>query len=214
MKLPESNNGSFEAAKSGTCLGLCYQIIDIGTQKSEYNGEVKYQRKVLIYWELPSQKTSEGKAKMIRKKYTLSSHEKASLVEDIKTWTGQKIGAGFQLDDLLGKPAWLSIVEEQGHDGNTYVTVKAVSAVPTELGISIPELENPILLLSLEDGEFIQGVFDELSESIKNNISASPEFQELVNQGAAEPYGDVVKQAREASPSEGHASEQIPVNAY
>lgn len=214
MKLPESNGSSFEAAEAGTCLGLCYQIIDIGTQKIEYKGEVKYQRKILIYWEIPSQKTSDGRRKVIRKKYTLSSHEKANLVEDIKTWVGKKVDAGFDLSELLGKPAWISIVEEQGSNGNLYVDVKAISAVPAELGIKAPEQENPTLMLSLEEGEFIQGVFDELSEAVKNNIAASPEFQELVNQGAAEPYGDVVKQSVQESPSMGHASEQIPTSAY
>ena len=39
----EDKGGNFERCPSGMHLARCYRIIDLGTQKSEYMGQVGYQ---------------------------------------------------------------------------------------------------------------------------------------------------------------------------
>ena len=46
----EDKGGDFERCPSGMHLGRCYRIIDLGTQKSEYMGQVKYLHKVMLGW--------------------------------------------------------------------------------------------------------------------------------------------------------------------
>jgi hypothetical protein len=41
----EDKGGSFESTPVGSHLARCYRIVDLGTQKSEYQGQVKYLHK-------------------------------------------------------------------------------------------------------------------------------------------------------------------------
>ena len=83
MYIPSpSGNGDFEKPEPGTNLAICYQVVDYGTQKSNFNGEVKVQHKIGIYWELPNSLTKEGEPMVIRSRYTLSGHKKSALRRD------------------------------------------------------------------------------------------------------------------------------------
>ena len=42
----------FKQVPAGLHLARCYRIIDIGTQRSEYDGVEKKQRKISLFWEL------------------------------------------------------------------------------------------------------------------------------------------------------------------
>ena len=48
-KKPVSN---FKPVPAGMHLARCYKIIDLGTQKSEYKGDVKLLSKVMIQFEV------------------------------------------------------------------------------------------------------------------------------------------------------------------
>ena len=48
----EDRGGNFERCPPGMHLARCYRIIDLGTQKSEYMGQVKYLHKIMIGWEI------------------------------------------------------------------------------------------------------------------------------------------------------------------
>ena len=48
----EDKGGNFERCPSGLHLSRCYRIIDLGTQRSEYKGAVKYLRKIMLAWEI------------------------------------------------------------------------------------------------------------------------------------------------------------------
>ena len=49
----ESNQErQFKNVPAGSHLGRCYRIVDLGSQKVEYMGETKVQRKIMLSWEL------------------------------------------------------------------------------------------------------------------------------------------------------------------
>ena len=53
MFLPKGNaNGSYTPAPAGTHIAICVKVIDLGTQRVEWQGDVKLQHKVLLAWEL------------------------------------------------------------------------------------------------------------------------------------------------------------------
>ena len=69
----------FEIAPAGSHMGRLYSIIDLGTQKSEWEGKVNFLRKVKFFFELFGKDdngkalvTSEGKPLIQTRNYTLS----------------------------------------------------------------------------------------------------------------------------------------------
>ena len=184
MKLPKpSEGGERETTPAGTHVGVCYRFIDKGTQRIEWQGDVKLQRKVIISWLLPDELMSDGRPFIAHKSYTWSMHEKAALRKDLESWRGK----AFSMDDfeganafntkkLIGQPCMLTITHDV-KDGNTYTNVASVGKLMK--GVKPGELTEPTVYLSLEPGEFDQAVYDSLSEKLKASIAASPEFKEL-----------------------------------
>jgi hypothetical protein len=71
MYLPApSEGGSYTPPPVGTHLALCYRIIDLGTQKTTYNGETKTAHKLMISWELPQERMDDGRPFAISKRCT------------------------------------------------------------------------------------------------------------------------------------------------
>lgn len=178
MSLTLPPKQEFEMAPQGTHIATCYQVIDLGSQISEFNGEKKIHRKVRISWELSSELMKDGRPFSVNKTYNLSSNDKSSLVIDINAWRGKPFTTeefgSFDLTKLLGKSCMLQVMYNESK-GKTYANVKAVMALPK--GQASTPLTNPAVGFSL--GDFNQSVFDGLTDYLKQMIMASPEFKEL-----------------------------------
>lgn len=175
--------GTFEMAPEGTTIGICYQIIDMGTQKTNWDGEENHKRKVQIGWELPREPMTDGRPFVVQKPYTISLHEKASLRRDLEAWRGRAFTAeelrGFDIAKLLGKACTLTITHTHKENGKTYANVKSVSGVIK--GTVVPELVNRPIQLSLNPREFDKAVYDTLSDWMRAKIAMSPEFISLMH---------------------------------
>lgn len=185
MKVDQGSGGGggpFIEAPTGTHLAICHKILDLGTQKNEWQGEVKFQRQILVGWELPLAIIPEGehagKPYGVSKFYTKSLGEKANLRKDLINWRGRDFTPaelnGFELDKLLGKACMLSIVKKPTGNG---VKVGAIMKVPQ--GMTVPKQVNPNILLSLEHDEFDRTVFESLSNRMQVRIMATPEWERL-----------------------------------
>lgn len=189
MQFKDSGGGDFEQPPIGTHIARCVKMIDIGTQKGEYQGTATFKRQVIIGWELPNELMTTGdyagKPFGVSKFYTASLSEKANLRADLKNWRGrdftpEELG-GFDAKTILGVPCMLSLTSnDKGR-----IKVTGVMALPK--GTKVPEQINPTLYFSLEDGEFDQAVFDSLSEGYKKMITVSPEYQERTRIGGNAP---------------------------
>ena len=74
---PNSGGGNFEPPPAGTHRAICYRVIDLGTQQSEYQGQTKHQRKIMLSWELvdermPASGDYPERPFTIHQRYTLS----------------------------------------------------------------------------------------------------------------------------------------------
>lgn len=183
MKWADNGGGTFEQPPTGTHVAICVKIIDIGTQKGEYQGQANIRRQCIIGWELPNELMTEGdyagKPFTVSKFYTASLGEKANLRKDLANWRGRDFTEaelkGFESKNILGKPCMLSLTPNE--KGKTRVT--GVMALPK--GTPVPKAVNPTIYLSLEKGEFDQAVFDALSDGYKKMITVSPEYRHIVN---------------------------------
>lgn len=179
MKVSDKGGSDFEQAPIGTHAARSIRLVDIGTQKGEYQGQTNLRRQVIITWELPNTLMTTGdqagKPFIISKFYTASLSEKATLRHDLVSWRGREFTVGelqeFDLKNILGKPCLLSVI----HNDKNKAKVSGVMALPK--GMEVPPQINPTVYFSLD--EFDQTVFDGLSKGIKEMIEKSPEYVAL-----------------------------------
>jgi len=189
MQFKNTDTGTFEQAPIGSHIARCIKVIDIGTQKGEWQGKATFKRQVVIAWELPTELMTEGehagKPFSVSKFYTASLGEKANLRKDLANWRGREFTEqelmGFDSKNIIGKACMVSVtLSEKGK-----ARVSGVMAVPK--GVPVPEQVNPSVFFSLE--EFDQKVFDSLSDGFKKMIEVSPEYQALKNTGSGSGFG-------------------------
>jgi hypothetical protein len=178
MILTETSSANFTPCPAGTFLARCCQIIDMGTQQVEYQGEAKPAHKVLIRFEILDRDTytDSGGAYTVSKRYTASLHEKAALRRDLETWRGAKFTDAelqrFDLAGVLGKTCLLSVVHETKGD-RTFANIAGVMKAPK--GMTGSEPSEPLVHFDLAAPDW--QVFDRLGDKLKAQIAASPEFK-------------------------------------
>jgi hypothetical protein len=182
MKWSDSGGGSFKQPPAGTHQARCIGLVDLGTQRNEYQGVTNLRRQVLVTWELPGELMDTGKPYIVSKFYTQSLNEKSRLYADLVNWRGREFSpeelAGFDAKSILDKPCLLSVTMNDA--GKARVT--GLMKQPKHM--EPPPRVNEITYFSLEPGEFNRETFDRLGEGIQRIIRLSPEWAELQNPGA------------------------------
>lgn len=177
---------TFKLPPSGSHLGRLYRVLDLGTQKVEWQGATKMQRKVMFTFELHGEDNDgqplampDGKPLIISKRYTMSLGEQSTLRKDLESWRGKKFTAeellGFDVNVLLGKFAMCNVTHND-REGKTYANLSGLSQVPAALK-KLPEPigVNELLIFSLDD--FDQAKFDSLSSGLQDIIKKSAEWR-------------------------------------
>lgn len=179
MLLTDSGGKDFEQAPTGNHVAICYQVIDLGTQKGEYQGVPNFNRKVSIRWELPEELMKEGESAgkpfSVGKIYTASLSEKATLRAHLESWRGRaftpKELAGFDPKNLLGAACMVNV----GLSDKQKAKILSVASLPK--GFKAPQPVNPQVYFSLDS--FDAAVFESLSKWNKGEIIKSPEYARL-----------------------------------
>jgi len=185
----EDNGGNFERCPPGNHLSRCYRIIDLGTQKSEYLGQVKYLHKISMFWEVHAMDDNgspilmnDGRPYGIFKNYTLSWSEKANLRLDLQSWRGKPFSQDelrrFDLKNILNAWCMLNVIEKPGKENRVFSNIAGISPVPSvvkQAGLPAPVNKNEVFKIDEADME----MFNSFSENLKTKISASPEWQKL-----------------------------------
>jgi hypothetical protein len=117
----------------------------------------------------------------VSKNYTVSLAEKSNLRKDLQSWRGKDFSGdelkGFELKNVLGQWAMLSVVEVQ-RDGNTYTNIANINPVPASMKKNgLPDGKNDLKLFSIEDADL--ELFESFSDNLKNKIRLSPEWENL-----------------------------------
>ena len=184
MIVSESSTGSYTPCPSGSYLARCVRLIDLGTQTTDFQGEVKTARKMLMAFEILDADTrrDDGEPHVLSKRYTLSLHEKSALRKDLASWRGRDFTPeelrGFDLRSILGKDAFLSVIEAVKGD-RVYANVGSIMRPPR--GMAPPEgtCTEPLLYWSMSDASPDWSAFASLHPKLLEQVEASPEFQRL-----------------------------------
>jgi len=184
-----SSSTTFLPVPPGSHLARCYRIIDLGTQKTEYLGQIKHLRKVMFGWELHGEDndgnpliTDKNEPMAIFKNYTLSLNDKANLRLDLQSWRGKPFteteAMGFDIGVVLGKWCMLNVIQRPNKEGKIFSNVDTVSPVPSLVSkAGLPEGFNFLQVFRLADPDM--EMFETFSKGLKAKIEASPEWQAI-----------------------------------
>jgi hypothetical protein len=182
----ESNQErTFKNVPAGSHLARCYRIIDLGSQKTEYMGESKVQRKIMIGWELFGDDdngqplvTDDGKPMAIFKNYTLSWSENATLRKDLQSWRNKPWtdaeAKRFDLKSILNGYCMLNVIHREVN-GKTYANVATISPVPSLIKqAGLPKPINANQLFTIAEPDMV--LFETFGKGLKEKIMNSPEW--------------------------------------
>jgi hypothetical protein len=178
--------GSYTPPPAGNHLARCYRVIDLGTQKSEWNGQPKALKKLQIFWELHGDDAEgnpmvmeDGRPLVASRKFTASLGNKAKLYEFLVSWRGKDFTRdefdGFSLKNILDKWCMINITHTQKND-RIYANITGVSAVPSAIKkAGLPEGINTCIFFDIDEPDM--RVFETFSDYLKEQIMGSPEWQ-------------------------------------
>ena len=185
--------GDFTPVPQGMHLARCYRVIDLGTQDSTYLGTVKKLPKVMLQFEVHGEDeagkpivTGKNEPMSISKNFTLSLAEMATLRKDLQTWRGREFTPeelrGFELKNVLGAWAMISVIKAMGNNGKEYTNIAAIMSVPPAIKkAGIPTGHNELKLFSIDEPDM--ALFDSFSNGLREKIQKSPEWQSRGNVG-------------------------------
>ena len=164
----------FPKVPTGVHNARCVRVIDLGTQRNDYVGNITYKRQVLIIWEVPDQMANDVPM-TISKFYTLSLHEKSNLGMDLVSWRGRPFTEqekqGFDITKLIGVPCQINVM----HNDNGKEKVSSV--MPLGKDTKIHEQHHESISFSIDDFQKGQREqFNKLSEGIRKMILRSKEL--------------------------------------
>jgi hypothetical protein len=183
MIVSENTGGAaFTPCPAGSYLARCVRLIDLGTQTTDYQGETKTARKLLLAFEVldDEARRDDGQPFVLSKRYTASLHEKAGLRTHRAGWRGRDFTPdelkGFDLAAVLGKDCFISVVDATKGD-RTYSNLASIMKPPK--GMKPPEgtCNEPLLHWDMTAPDW--AVFAQLHPKLQQQIEASAEFKAL-----------------------------------
>lgn len=175
LTVKETGGGGGTPIEAGTYPARCVGVVDLGIQHNDFND--KDQEKVRLIFELPTERVQvdgEDKPRWLSKPYTASLHEKATLRRDLDAWRGKPFTAeelsGFNLQNVIGAPCILTIVNQEGKTGSVYAKIASISK-PMK-GMEVPPLENDPILFDM-DADNAADVLKTLPTWMKEEVEKS-----------------------------------------
>lgn len=193
LNVSGKEGGSYTPAPAGNHLGVCVRVLDLGTQTG---GQYGPKRKVMISWELSEERIAyvdkDGNPQegpyIVSKKYnlTLGGKEKPSMLRtDLESWRGKAFTPeeekAFDLSNLLGAPALISVVHELGSNGNTYANIKGVAKLSK--GMKPPTPEGKTLFFSFDDWDGHEA--PQVHPKLLDLLQQTPEWHQKANLAGA-----------------------------
>ncbi len=169
-KKKSSSNGRVE---DGTYMCRIAQLVDLGVQKFEWQGEEKEAHKVFITFEFPTERiivNEEDRPRWLSKEYTVSNHEKSGLYALVQAADpdGKATRKGTYVKGLLGLPVMVTVASTAS--GNA----KVASVARLMKGMAVPELENPVSFFDLDKPDM--AVFEKFPQWLKDKITSGVDF--------------------------------------
>ena len=170
----------------GTYMAVCIGVIDLGEQYKQFDKQKqgKYAEECLFLFEIPDERVhvdGEDKPRWLSsRRYTVSLHERSGLYQMLTAWRGKALsdaeldpaGDGFDLMQMAGQGAMLSVSVVEKDDGSRHNKIEAVTGFPK--GIPVPKIDSEVLVFDADDPDM--EAFGKLPEWIQDIIRKSTQF--------------------------------------
>jgi hypothetical protein len=108
--------GNFELCPAGPQQLVCCDVINHGiVDTPTFGGVLKKMHKITIRW-MSSHRMLDGKPYVVQKRYTLTSHSKSALRQDLEKWRGKPFtdpeAAAFEVDKLIGFNCFAQVIHK------------------------------------------------------------------------------------------------------
>jgi hypothetical protein len=188
MILTDNTSSNYTPAPAGSYPARCCRVVDLGTQQTEFQGDIVHKRKVLLAFEIldPEVHLEDGRPYLLQKRFTASLHEKSALRKDLVSWRGRQFTDDelrrFDLSSVLGAMGFISVVEVQ-RDGRTYANLATIMRMPKGLPTATPT--EPLVHFDLTAPDW--AIFDNLPQRLQEQIAQSPEYKAARQQPTSKP---------------------------
>ena len=133
---PKKKQSDFVPAPEGLHFCVCCDVVDLGLVKTSWQGQEAIKDMVRLVWQTEETMSSGAKAGapfLINKRYTSSTHPKATLRIHIESWAGKKFTdeqfAAFDIERLIGACCQIQIAHNIS-GGETYANIMAIVPAP------------------------------------------------------------------------------------
>ena len=182
----ETGGGSnISMLEEGSYAAVCYMLVDIGLQNSEYYGNSS--RKVVIGWEIADEFVEidgEKKPRVFSARYTASLNEKAILRRDLAAWRGKDFTEAelsqFNLRNIVGAPCLIQIIHKKAANGKTYANLASVMKLPK--GMVAPKGTLDTIVYDIDESD--PADVDKLPEWIANQVKSSESYQQRIREAS------------------------------
>lgn len=199
LNVSDKGGKDFKPVPAGTHRAICTMLVDMGVQPSN---RFAPKPKVYIRFELPDEQTEwTGKdggkhtgPMVIGKQYTASLSEKANLRKDLEAWRGRFFTADelkkFDLRNILGAPAMISVAHQTGADGKTYANLASIMGLPK--GMEKPKAAGDLISYDIDqhDEAVFQKLPNWLQEAINDRVASDTATTVQSNGSAAPDFDD------------------------
>jgi hypothetical protein len=140
MPIIAKAGAAFTPAPAGTHAAVCVDVIDLGMIEVTYQGKTQRKHKIVIAWQIDEDR-DDGKPFLVRRRYTCSLHEKATLRRDLESWRGRAFSdqelQAFDIENLLSVGCLINVIHES-RNGSTYANVASVMRLPEGMTAPTP----------------------------------------------------------------------------
>lgn len=209
---PESKR---ELAPAGTHRAVLYKVINLGTLKTEWQGQEKDSHKIRLIWELSDEfieyeKDGEKiKAPFsIGRKFTFSMGDNSHLLPIVQGMTGgltEDERWNFDIESLLGVPCLITVIHDE-YNGNKFAKVTGASQLPKAM--EKPTQVNPSEVLDVRylTEEQIEALPSFLSDDMESSREYHVRFKAPRSEAPKPEKPKAVEDAQAINP------EDIPFN--
>jgi hypothetical protein len=127
--IAKESSSNYIPAPPGTHAAVCVDVVDLGMMENKFKPGTQ-QHKIKIVWQI-GEDQPDGNPFLVRQRYTLSLHEKATLRRDLESWRGRVFSAeelqGFDIEVLIGVRCMISVIQDAT---GQYANVQAIMKLP------------------------------------------------------------------------------------
>jgi hypothetical protein len=121
---------SFELPPTGTQDAVCVAWLDLGSHKNRFFGQGEndreFLRKLVLAFELIGVTNSGGEPCVISEVMTKSLAKNSTLAGRLSSWGLKLDGRRLALNQLLGRPALLSIAHKTNKEGREFAVIQSI----------------------------------------------------------------------------------------